>query len=148
LVEEFASAPDTVDQRQVKARSRTRLASAFSNHTFRKLYDEDQLLNWRGKERAREKGGREVQLSYQEEDFTRKWILQTIHVNSIASTACAMPIRLLLEHDHAFTPEDVKVLIEAFEETLRALNLVDREDRLTMTVAKLIIQFEGRRARP
>ena len=52
-----------------------------------------------------------------------------------------MPIRLLLEHDHAFTPEDVKVLIEAFEETLRALNLVDREDRLTMTVAKLIIQF-------
>jgi hypothetical protein len=58
-----------------------------------------------------------------------------------------MPIRLLLEHDHAFTPEDVKVLIEAFEETLRALNLVDREDRLTMTVAKLIIEFakEGER---
>jgi hypothetical protein len=52
-----------------------------------------------------------------------------------------MPIRLLLEHDHAFTPEDVKALVEAFEETLRALNLVDREDRLTMTVAKLIIQF-------
>jgi hypothetical protein len=26
-----------------------------------------------------------------------------------------MPIRLLLEHDHAFTPEDVKILIEAFE---------------------------------
>jgi tRNA C32,U32 (ribose-2'-O)-methylase TrmJ len=58
-----------------------------------------------------------------------------------------MPIRLLLEHDHAFTPEDMKVLIEAFEETLRALNLVDREDRLTMTVAKLIIEFakEGER---
>ena len=58
-----------------------------------------------------------------------------------------MPIRLLLEHDHAFTPEDVKVLIEAFEETLRALNLVDREDRLTMTVAKLILEFakEGER---
>jgi hypothetical protein len=58
-----------------------------------------------------------------------------------------MPIRLLLEHDHAFAPEDVKALIEAFEETLRALNLVDREDRLTMTVAKLIIQFakEGER---
>jgi hypothetical protein len=58
-----------------------------------------------------------------------------------------MPIRLLLEHDHAFTPEDVKVLIGAFEGTLRALNLVDREDRLTMTVAKLVIEFakEGER---
>jgi hypothetical protein len=52
-----------------------------------------------------------------------------------------MPIRLLLEHGHAFTPEDVKVLIEAFEETLRALKLADREDPLTMTVAKLIIEF-------
>jgi hypothetical protein len=52
-----------------------------------------------------------------------------------------------LEHDHAFTPEDVKVLIEAFEEALRALKLADREDRLTMTVAKLIIEFakEGER---
>jgi len=58
-----------------------------------------------------------------------------------------MPIRLLLEHDHAFTPEDVKVLIEAFEEALLALKLADREDRLTMTVAKLIIEFakEGER---
>src|SRR5262245_14678543 len=53
----------------------------------------------------------------------------------------AVPIRLLLEHDHAFSPEDVKVLIGAFEDTLRSLNLVDREDQLTMTVAKLIIQF-------
>jgi hypothetical protein len=59
-----------------------------------------------------------------------------------------MPIRLLLEHGHAFTPKDVKVLIEAFEEALRALKLVDREDPLTMTVAKLIIEIcQGRRPR-
>jgi hypothetical protein len=51
----------------------------------------------------------------------------------------AVPIRLLLEHDHAFTPEDVKILVAAFEDTLRAL--ADREDQLTMTVVKLIIQF-------
>ena len=58
-----------------------------------------------------------------------------------------MPIRLLLEHDHAFTPEEVKALIDAFEETLSALELVDREDQLTITVAKLIIEFakEGER---
>ena len=65
-----------------------------------------------------------------------------MHVNS-----CQHGRRSFFEHDHAFIPDDVKVLIEAFEETLRALNLVDREDRLTMTVAKLIIEFvkEGER---
>jgi hypothetical protein len=36
-----------------------------------------------------------------------------------------VPIRLLLEHDDAFTPEDVEILIKAFEDTLRALKLVD-----------------------
>jgi hypothetical protein len=58
-----------------------------------------------------------------------------------------MPIRELLKHDHAFSPEDTKVLIDAFEDTLRALQLNDREDQLTMTVAKLIIEFakEGER---
>ena len=52
-----------------------------------------------------------------------------------------MPIRLLLEHDHSFTPEDVKVLTDAYENTLRVLNLTDREDRLTAAVAKLVIGF-------
>jgi len=52
-----------------------------------------------------------------------------------------VPIRPFLEHDHAFSPEDVKVLIGAFEDTLRALNLVDRKDQLTTTVAKLIIEL-------
>ncbi|HKF09021.1 MAG TPA: hypothetical protein VKB89_09915 [Xanthobacteraceae bacterium] len=58
-----------------------------------------------------------------------------------------MPIRLLLEHDHAFTPEDIKILVEAFEDALRTLELADREDQMTMTVAKLIIEFakEGER---
>jgi hypothetical protein len=57
------------------------------------------------------------------------------------SARFAMPIRLLLEHDHAFTPEDVKVLIDAFEDTLRALRLIDREDPLTKAVAKIIIEL-------
>jgi len=52
-----------------------------------------------------------------------------------------MPIRFLLEHDHAFTPEDVKVLVDAFEDTLRALKLVDREHPMTMAVAKIIIEL-------
>jgi hypothetical protein len=36
---------------------------------------------------------------------------------------------------------NLKVLTDAFEDTLHVLNLTDREDRLTMTVAKLIIEL-------
>jgi hypothetical protein len=53
----------------------------------------------------------------------------------------AVPIRRLLEHNDAFSPEDVQVLLGAFDDTLRALNLTDRERPLTMMVAKLIIEF-------
>ena len=52
-----------------------------------------------------------------------------------------MPVRVPLEQDHAFTPEDVRVLIDAFEETLRALKLAHREDPLTTIVAKSIIEL-------
>jgi hypothetical protein len=52
-----------------------------------------------------------------------------------------VPIRRLLEHNHFFRPEDVQVLLGAFDDTLRALNLTDREQPLTMTVAKLIFEF-------
>jgi hypothetical protein len=44
-----------------------------------------------------------------------------------------MPIGPLLQQNHAFTSEDVKALTEAFEDTLRALELVDRKDQLTVS---------------
>jgi hypothetical protein len=50
-------------------------------------------------------------------------------------------MRLLLEHNDAFSPEDVQVILRAFDDTLSALNLTDRERPLRMTVAKLIIEF-------
>jgi hypothetical protein len=58
-----------------------------------------------------------------------------------------MPIRLIIRNDHAFTPEEAEPLIEAFEDTLRVLNLVDREDPLTLLVAQHIVQLakEGER---
>ena len=52
-----------------------------------------------------------------------------------------MPVRVPLAQDHAFTPEDVKVLIDAFEGTLRPLKLAHREDPLTTTIAKSIIEL-------
>ena len=52
-----------------------------------------------------------------------------------------MPIRLLLEHDHLFEPEEIDSLILAFENTLRVLGLTNREDPLTVAVAKRIIQL-------
>jgi hypothetical protein len=52
-----------------------------------------------------------------------------------------MPIRLLLEHDHLFEPEGIPGLVLAFEDTLRVLGLTNREDPLTLTVARLIVQL-------
>src|SRR4051812_37808425 len=66
--------------------------------------------------------------------------------NSFASVVCtgfhgaaAMPIRFLLEEDHAFSPDDVKILVDAFEGTLRALGLADPEDPSSIKVAKIIV---------
>jgi hypothetical protein len=50
-----------------------------------------------------------------------------------------MPIVRLLERE-AFRPEDIKVITVAFEDTLAALQLIDRLDPLTEMVAKKIIE--------
>jgi hypothetical protein len=52
-----------------------------------------------------------------------------------------VPIRLFLEHDHSFGPEDIAKLSAAFEAALGKLGLVDRTDPKTTEVAKLIIEF-------
>ena len=52
-----------------------------------------------------------------------------------------VPIRAILENDHAFGPEDVADLTAAFEAALIRLGLVDRGDPLTSAVAKAIIQL-------
>jgi hypothetical protein len=50
-----------------------------------------------------------------------------------------MPIRILLEEDHAFSPDDVKILVDAFKDTSRALGLTDPEDPSSIKIAKIII---------
>ena len=52
-----------------------------------------------------------------------------------------MPIRLIIRNDHAFSPEEAELLIAAFEDALKELNLTDREDQLTTLVAKKIIEL-------
>jgi hypothetical protein len=58
-----------------------------------------------------------------------------------------VPIRAILENDHAFGPENVANLAAAFEAALTRLGLVDRGDPLTTVVAKAIIELakEGER---
>jgi hypothetical protein len=51
-----------------------------------------------------------------------------------------MPIRPLLQ-DGVFSPEDITALATAFEDTLRALGLVDRSDPAVLMVAKRIIEL-------
>ena len=51
-----------------------------------------------------------------------------------------MPIRPLLRDEH-FTPEDIAVLTAAFENALRELKLVNRQDPAVTLVAKRIIEL-------
>lgn len=51
---------------------------------------------------------------------------------------------LLLKNDHSFGPDDVATLATAFEEALRALRLVDRDDPATTLVARTIIDLAKR----
>ena len=53
----------------------------------------------------------------------------------------AVPIRLIIKNDHVFTPEEAHVLVSAFEDALRELKLADREDPLTLLVAKHIVEL-------
>jgi hypothetical protein len=64
-------------------------------------------------------------------------------VKNAQKGATAMPIHRLLE-SHAFGPDEIRVLITAFEDTLRQLRLADRTDPATEIVAKKIIEFAQR----
>jgi hypothetical protein len=54
-----------------------------------------------------------------------------------------MPIRQLLD-SNVFNPEEVTILRDVFEDTLRALKLVDRSDPVTLLIAKKIIELAHR----
>jgi hypothetical protein len=51
-----------------------------------------------------------------------------------------MPIRELLK-TQSFGPDDIEVIVSAFEEALRELGLVDRTDPATHLVAKRISEL-------
>jgi hypothetical protein len=51
-----------------------------------------------------------------------------------------MPIYRLLQN-HAFGPDEIRVLTTAFEEALQTLRLVDRADPATEMVARKIIEL-------
>jgi hypothetical protein len=52
-----------------------------------------------------------------------------------------MPIYALLREQAAFTPDEVTVLGNVFEDVLRTLGLVDRNDPLTEMVAKKVVEL-------
>ena len=52
-----------------------------------------------------------------------------------------VPIRLLLQNEAVFTPEDITALTTAFEGALIDLGLVDRDDPAVTMVAQRIIEF-------
>lgn len=57
-----------------------------------------------------------------------------------------MPIYRLLQNS-PLGPEEIKVLTDAYEQTLRKLGLVDRNDPITELVARKIIELGQRGVR-
>jgi len=56
------------------------------------------------------------------------------------SWGSGMPIRPLLQQ-HSFGPDEVNILVRAFEEALQELRLVDRNDPIANLVAKRLIEL-------
>jgi hypothetical protein len=54
-----------------------------------------------------------------------------------------MPIHRLLQN-HAFGPDAIAMMVAAFEDALRELQIVDRADPRAELVAKKIIEFAQR----
>jgi hypothetical protein len=52
-----------------------------------------------------------------------------------------MPIYELFRNQGVFTPEEVTVLGNVFEDVLRRLGLVDRNDPLAEMIAKKVVEF-------
>jgi hypothetical protein len=52
-----------------------------------------------------------------------------------------VPIRPLLEAEpNVFKPDDVRIIVQAFEQVLRTKRLVDRRDPVVLMVAELTIE--------
>jgi hypothetical protein len=52
-----------------------------------------------------------------------------------------MPIRFLLESDpKRFRPDEVSIIVQAFEHVLRMKRLVDRSDPVVQMVAELMVE--------
>jgi hypothetical protein len=55
----------------------------------------------------------------------------------------AVPIYEILRKQGVFTPEEVAMLGDVFEDVLKILGLVDRKDPLTIAVAQKVIELRA-----
>jgi hypothetical protein len=58
-----------------------------------------------------------------------------------ADVGGAVPIYELLGRQGVFTPDEVALLGNVFEDVLRTLSLVDRKDPLAVTIAKCLVEY-------
>ena len=65
-----------------------------------------------------------------------------LNPNGVRDIPGALTIRPLFNADSGvFGPEDIKPIVAAFEDTLRAMRLVDRSDPVVTLVAKVVIEI-------
>jgi len=51
-----------------------------------------------------------------------------------------MLLRLVREHDHSFSPEEIAIMTAAFQDALAVLQLKNREDPATLLVARAVFE--------
>jgi hypothetical protein len=52
-----------------------------------------------------------------------------------------MPIvKVLLEKQHAFAPEEIKKIVQGFEGVLSTLRLTNRDDPMALTIAEAVFE--------
>ena len=64
-----------------------------------------------------------------------------IDLNWYVLGARAMTLGLVLDSDHSFDPDEIAILASAYENALRELRLINREDPATLTVAQRIVDL-------
>ena len=73
-------------------------------------------------------------------DYSVRWATFGIGF-LVASEGATVPIYALLKSNGSFEPEEVSMLGKVFEDVLQTLGLVDREDPLTVMVAKSLVEY-------
>jgi len=72
-------------------------------------------------------------------DAVFRWAVSPRTLEAKRTFEAKMPIRLIIQREGAFTPEETEAIISAFEDTLQYLTWVRRDDAVALVIARQMI---------